>query len=297
MDAPMRLLFVIPHFFNKSNESSAATALTGKHGSTSGQVETRVLALRRTVYALHQTFGNNQRMIQIVDRQTTPANQSFRHEIHVVLVTTGMSHVLDQAAIPNDLAHRFTVDDNPELLGFFAHRVLRDRWGNYDYYCYLEDDLALEDPWFFEKLRWFNSYVGDRKVLLPNRFERSEQHVFKKVYLDGALAKRVTEAFQDIDQMQELRSEVMGRTLRFLRPTNPHAGCFFLNAEQMRHWISQPHFESMDTSFIGPLASAASLGVMKAFEVYKPACENASFLEIEHADPRFIPLIRFENKD
>ena len=38
----------------------------------------------------------------------------------------------------------------------------------------------------------------------------------------------------------------------------------------------------------GPLESAATLGIMRHFRVYKPARENAAFLEIEHLDRRYL---------
>jgi hypothetical protein len=50
----------------------------------------------------------------------------------------------------------------------------------------------------------------------------------------------------------------------------------------MAHWAAQPYFLDRDTGFIGPLESAATLGIMRTFRVYKPANENANFLEIEH---------------
>ncbi|MDF1840567.1 MAG: hypothetical protein P1U77_03980 [Rubripirellula sp.] len=292
----MRLLFVIPHYFKRSEDATTQSGLENRHGSTSGQIAVRTRSLQRCVFSLKQNLGSSQAIIRHVDRRVEPANEASRHEVHVVVVTTGGSHLIQEAKFPPDLIHQFSVDDNPKHLGFLAQRVLRDRWGNYDYYCYLEDDLAIEDPWFFEKLRWFNSYVGDDKVLLPQRFERSENHTYKKVYLDGDLAKRVTEPFQNIDELPELKSEVLGKSVRFVRPPNPHSGCFFLNANQMQHWIAQPYFEPIDTSFIGPLESAATLGVMKTFDIYKPARENASFFEIEHADRRFISLIRFADQ-
>ena len=227
-------------------------------------------------------------MIRHADRSTTAANGDLRHEVHVVVVTTSGSHALPQAKIPSSLCHQFSVDDNPIHLGFHCHNVLRDRWGNYDFYGYLEDDLTIADAWFFEKLRWFNSHVGEQKVLLPNRFERADNLAYKKGYLDGDLAKRVTDPFQDISEMPELKSTVMGRPIRFIRPLNPHSGCFFLNANQMQTWIEKPYFGNRDVDFIGPLESAASLGIMKTFQVYKPAPENANFLEIEHFGDQFI---------
>ncbi len=49
----------------------------------------------------------------------------------------------------------------------------------------------------------------------------------------------------------------------------------------------------MDRSdkFIGPQESAASLGIMRTFMVYKPAGEYARFLEIMHAGTAFAGLM------
>ena len=129
---------------------------------------------------------------------------------------------------------------------------------------------------------WFHSNVGDDNVLMPNRFERSEEHRYKKCYLDGDLALRVTEPFQDTNESPELKYTVLGRPLRMIRPLNPHSGCFFLNTAERKHWAEQPYFENQEAGFVGPLESAATLGIMKTFRIYKPARENASFLEIKH---------------
>ena len=59
----------------------------------------------------------------------------------------------------------------------------------------------------------------------------------------------------------------------------------------MKRWLERADFESQETGFVGPLESAATLGIMKTFRIYKPARENASFLEIEHYGSRFIDLI------
>lgn len=234
-------------------------------------------------------------MIRHADRRTVPANEAIRSEVHLVIVTAGRDHLLDDIDLPANLFHQFPVEGDPTHLGFHCQNILRDRWGNYDYYSYLEDDLSIADPWFFEKLRWFNSHVGDEKLLMPNRFERAEGLAYDKCYLDGDLSPHVAKPFQDITKEPELKSTVLGRPVRFLRPLNPHSGSFFLNAPQLQTWMKQSYFGSRSTSFVGPLESAATLGVMKTFQIYKPAPENASFLEIEHDDCRFIRLIRKAN--
>lgn len=233
-------------------------------------------------------------MIRIADRRTIAANQALRHDVHVVVVTVGQDHLLDRAGLPVNLFQHVSVDADPTELGFHCQDILRDRWGDYDYYAYLEDDLSIADSWFFEKLRWFNAHVGDQKVLMPNRFERAAGLAYEKCYLDGDLSAHVTKTFQDTTETPELKSTVLGRPLRFIRPLNPHSGAFFLNAVQMQTWMNKPYFGSRSTAFIGPLESAATLGIMKTFHIYKPAPENANFLEIEHDGCRFIRLIRME---
>jgi hypothetical protein len=63
---------------------------------------------------------------------------------------------------------------------------------------------------------------------------------------------------------------------------NPHSGCFFLNARQMEHWAAQRHFLDRDSRLIGPLETAATLGVLRTFKIYRPAPINADFLEVQH---------------
>jgi hypothetical protein len=282
----MRILFAIPHYFGQGAGAEA------RHGSQHGDADSRAAALEQALLALHQLFGESQAMIRHADRRTIEANESFRHTIHVVVVTRGGDHVLKRLRVSETLYQPYPVDDDPKLLGFHCQTILRDRWGNYDYYCYLEDDLILHDPWLFQKLQWFTGHVGDDKLLLPNRFERSANLAYKKCYVDGDLAKSLTEKFQDVSDQPQLSSTVLGASTRFVRPLNPHSGCYFLNARQMQHWTKQPHFGSQDATFIGPLESAATLGIMRTFKIYKPAPENASFLEIEHFDNHYIRKIR-----
>jgi hypothetical protein len=124
--------------------------------------------------------------------------------------------------------------------------------------------------------------VGDDKLLQPNRYEAGLNHLVPKVYVDGDLDEQVTAPFQDVRAGGPLAGEVMGLRVAFVRALNPHSGCFFLNARQMEHWARQPHFSDRASRFIGPLETAASLGIMRSFRVYRPAPANADFLEVQH---------------
>ncbi|MHC5825038.1 MAG: calcium-binding protein, partial [Nostoc sp.] len=112
-----------------------------------------------------------------------------------------------------------------------------------------------------------------------------------KAYIDGDLALRVTAPFQNVQEQQELNGTILNTPITFRRALNPHAGCYFLNANQMAHWANQTYFIDRDISFVGPLESAATLGIMKTFRIYKTSPEQASFLEIQHFGTGFLGLI------
>jgi len=277
-----RVLVTIPHFFNPEGDQ--------RHGSTRKDPQPRIQALSRCVAALHQVLGSRQGVLQIVSRTAHPANEAVAVDLDVVVCTTGGHHLADRLPLPPGFFSHEATAAEPKMLGFECHRVLRDRFGAYDWYAFLEDDLILHDPWALTKMAWFSRTFGPERLLQPNRYETSVHRTPRKLYIDGDLRKAVTDAFCPGDD-PELAGDMLGRAVRFRRALNPHSGCFFLSAEQMGRWIAAPHFLDRDVRFIGPLESAASLGVMRSFRVYKPVMSNAAFLEIQHGSEGFLSLI------
>lgn len=297
----MRILFTIPHYFDWRKRRTP-----GRHGSLGRDPRPRIRALTACIRALHELFCTGQCVIDIGKKAPLPVNQSSACHVDVVVCTTRNAHILDEVPVPDYYQHHAT-EAEPPLLGFECHAVLREWLGQYDYYCYLEDDLVLHDPWLFHKLAWFNKSAGDDKLLQPNRYEVGLHPSVHKAYVDGDLAEHVTARFENPPPSplrkgghrrgSTLKRTVMGTRVIFERALNPHSGCFFLNARQMQRWAGRPYFLDRDASFIGPLESAATLGIMKTFQVYKPAPANASFLEIEHCDRRFLGLIRQKKEE
>ena len=109
-----------------------------------------------------------------------------------------------------------------------------------------------------------------------------------KVYIDGNPRDRTLISAQRNDGQARLTAPAIGRPMAFQRVHNPHSGCFFLSAAQLARWVAQPDFAVPSAAFCGPLESAATLGIMRHFRVYKPARENAAFLEVEHLDRRYL---------
>lgn len=284
----MRLLAAIPHFF----DTNRVAADGRRHGSLAGELRPRIAALRSCLSALHQNFGPAQRVIEIATCNAPLANTATSGSVEVLICTSRGRHALHELDLPAGLFSHIETDVEPTLLGFECHAALRDRLGGYDFYAYLEDDLTVRDPWMLHKLAWFAGQVGDPALLQPNRYEVGPLGLVHKAYIDGDLAPDLTAPFQDVTKSPLITSTIFDTRVSFRRAPNPHSGCFFLNERQMRSWSETPHFLDRDVRFVGPLESAATLGVMQTFRVYKPAPENASFLEIEHAGSAFLCQLR-----
>jgi hypothetical protein len=279
----MRILFTIPHYFNPTRTDMS-------HTSCNPFPQLRINAITACVNSIRELYSKSQRYLSYVPAGAKDANQLHACDVDIVICTTGDQHLVKDLPLrPTDYAHH-TTNAEPMFLGFECHAVMRDLLGRYDYYCYSEDDNVLHDPWFFVKLAWFTRVMGQGCVLQPVRFEVNPAGdfevgslgSFRKTYCDGDLDPAYLANYQNIRDQPVLMSEIMGVPVKFQRPSNPHAGAFFVNARQMAHWVKQPYFLDRDYNFAGPLESAAGLGVLRTFRLYKPAPENAAFLEIEH---------------
>jgi hypothetical protein len=274
----MRFLFAIPHYY--------APTAAAHYGSERSAPELRAVVLRACIASLWQHFSEAQALTDGYHQHLRPANPRLAATITVVLCTTGDRHLIPQ--LTGYAFHHVKTAAEPRHLGFECHKVLRSGLGQYDYFGYLEDDLRLTDALFFVKLAWFQAQFGEAAVLQPNRFELSGEPAPYKLYIDGNPHSPTLTVTQRGDGQARIAAPAFGRSMSFQRVDNPHSGCFFLSAAQLARWAEQPDFAVPSAAFCGPLESAASLGVMRHFRVYKPARENASFLEIEHLDRRYL---------
>lgn len=280
----MKILITIPHYYDHSGDST--------HGSGKKNPQPRLQALSACLFSIFSLFSASQCMIDIQNKKAIGVNNNFINNFDIVICTTDDKHLLEHLSLPQSFyKHYNTTLENPKLLGFECQKILRENLGKYDYYCFMEDDLIINDPLFFEKIKWFNKGTESINLLQPNRYEVSAGGKILKSYVDGDIRQRATKEHQNINEFQHLQSNFLGQKIVFQRPLNPHSGCFFLTQEQMEYWINQPHFLDMDTSFISPLESSATLGIMKTFRVYKPVPQNASFLEIQHFGDMFLRLV------
>lgn len=280
----MKILITIPHYYKPDTEG---------HGSYGKSPKPRIKALTNCLFNLHALFETSQCILNIKDKIASTANQIYQNQLDIIICSANQQHILEHLNLPkNFYSHTNSELENPKMLGFECQKVLKENLGKYDYYCFMEDDLIINDSQFFEKLNWFNNRTEFINLLQPNRYETSLRGKVLKCYVDGDINPRATEKFQNINEYSHLHTNFLGKKVVFQRPLNPHSGCFFLSLKQMEYWIDQPYFLDRDTSFISPLESSASLGVMKTFRIYKPALQNANFFEIQHYGDAFLRLIK-----
>ena len=284
----MKVLVAIPHFHNPKGG--------GAYGSTGSESHRRAEALSISIAGLHQSLGSRQAFLYCLhdfipgrgNGRLLKVNNQAAAALDIVVCTVGDSNLVNSLSVPREMFFHQTVQCDPMMIGFACRQVLRAQLGRYDYYCYLEDDLLIQDSFFLQKLAWFSRTYGNEVLLLPHRYEISAKQALHKLYIDGPVRPDFTARWQDINDRRILSTDYLGSEISFERWSNPHSGCFFLNSSQMALWAESASFGELDCGFAGPLESAASLGIMKQFRIYKPAAPHAGFLELQHLHNRYL---------
>ena len=289
----MRLLFAVVHYYKAGD---------GRHGSLASNPSPRINALRCLILQLHRLYGQPVGLLNHRQRRVDGVEDGGGL-VDLRICVTGDCHVLDrlkdcEGLYRQEICH----PENPRLLGFEAQRVLLEACAAaetsgkpFDYIAFLEDDILLTDADFFLKLRCFNRAFGDQYLLMPNRIETMENHgQLRRFYIDGDYNPAASEAYRR-STGQLLCLHHLGEIVRFEQPSNLHSGCFFLNREQARTYAGSGHAAAIDTSFHGPLESAATLGMLKTFQLTKPVPENGRFLTVEHGGRNFMGLVPLLN--
>ncbi len=286
----MRLLFAVVHYFKAGD---------GRHGSLGADPSPRIDALRRLILQLHRLYGQPAGLLNHLQRRVDGVDDGGGL-VDVRVCVSGDCHVLDHLSDCESLYRKEVCHpQDPRLLGFEAHRVLLERCRDaetagesFDYISFLEDDILLTDADFFLKLRCFNRAFGDEYLLMPNRIETMEHRGhLRRFYIDGDYNPAASEAYR-LSADQLLCFPHLGEMVRFEQPSNLHSGCFFLNRKQALTYARSGHAAVIDTSFHGPLESAATLGMLKTFQLMKPAPENGRFLTVEHGGRNFMGLVQ-----
>src|SRR5690606_5652102 len=212
-----------------------------------------------------------------------------RHHLDIILCVRQPAHLADSLHLPRGTRIGVTRNE-PRHIGFHCHKILARHRDQYDLFGYLEDDLAIEDPFFFDKIAWFTETFGDGYMLQPNRFEGVPERGGTKVYVDGPTPDNGVSLIPRQYTGETLKANVLGREIVFEAKRNPMAGCFFLNRAQLSKYMERPDFATPARGFFGTMECAQILGPAQTVTVMKPAGLASDFLEIRHLDPRLTKL-------
>ena len=281
----MRILLAIVHYWNPEGG--------GAHGSLRSDPRPRIAAFQQQLLAL-QRLGDRQAQLNMASMSADCANRQLQHQIDIKVITDGENHILDRLDPPYRGLFQMVITEplSPKHLGFEAQRFLASRLDQaYDFYCYFEDDLIIHDPWFFLKIDWFRSHVGDDCLLLPHRVEFAKEPCeVDRFFIDGPMNESDLR-YVIPNPGPSLAAPYPGGKIYFESPKNPHSGCFILHACQLKSWVKSSHWLDGDDSFISPLESAATLGISKTFRLYKTVMAMGSWLEIQHWGRSFHSLL------
>ena len=126
---------------------------------------------------------------------------------------------------------------------------------------------------------------------MPNRIETLEgQGQLRRFYIDGNYNPAASLHYRQSQDLS-LSMQHLGEWVQFDQPSNLHSGCFFLNRDQSYLFLNSGHAGVVDESFHGPLESAATLAMLKTFQLLKPAHANGRFLTVEHGGRNFMGLV------
>lgn len=286
MKRKLKILITMPHFYHYDANS--------KHGYGLYSPEKRAAIVSNTINSLWALFGKDKTYDYhlpdanlVKEDHSASANEEYTYDIDIVLcrMNTG-EDVVDLLNVPRDAYYLVDVKlENPRFLGYGCHKILEQRFrekGDYDYYCYMEDDCVIHDSLFFQKIMWFQQEFGETAILQPHRYHVEKEVPYNKRYTEPELMKEFIRQFVNLEKNPRLSAQVMGRTIHFFKTLNPHCGCFFLSANQYAKMVNHPDYKYTWEHFISPLESAATFMLTRLFDVYRVDFSQAAFFDMEH---------------
>jgi hypothetical protein len=282
----VKVLACVPHFFNRSRAYES-----GLHGSSVDSPQVRFETTRYCLRHLQALLADSEYDL------TTSASSRVGFDTLQALPKAITGDICLCVCRDDDFKAELTSglvlrvlrnDGDPRLLGYACRRAFARNVDRYDLYCFIEDDTAILDPQFFEKIAFFHRRFGEDKVLLPSRFELAgEREAAWKTYTDdGAFGRMQIEPPAGAPPRLELTS--WNGAIELVPTRSPYSGCYVVTNSQLRAWMALPDFLEPDPAML------ATTGILEVAQVplggrlptYKPAKRNANFLEVHHVPNR-----------
>lgn len=276
----LKVLIAIPHVF-------APKAGSLYSSQTESKRHLKEAALKRAIqenidrhhaqYCLHASLGRGKPVV------TRTLLTGMGVDLTIQLFTPEEATLAGVLDLSQPCIHVINpgVSDYQQIPGIASRKAL-EQAEEFDLVCYMEDDLLIEDPEFFHKIKALVEVTGGSYAFLPHRCEQIPNQ--GDVILSGDPDGGRPDLFWDTGEQIEIAWPLGAR--RFYRATNPHSGCFFLTREQAiqvrSHWESQQWQASMVLA--GPLEQAGSGVLLPVLKLMKPVTEHYRFLMVRHQD-------------
>jgi hypothetical protein len=279
-----RVLVCVPHFFRRASDDTKLS--NGSNMDTPAERGAQFSYCLRQILAILEPsqflMGSPGR---IALEQVSLLPKATQGDL--VVVTAPGENLLDAVSYGNFIEHVYS-DGPPRELGYHCRRIFADNVDEYDLYCFIEDDTAILDSFFFQKVAAFYEAFGEDKVILPNRYEiMGVRDGAWRAYLDiPAFPNHRT---GDVPGADQLEAPGFGGPVRFTKTRDAMSGCYVITAGQLRDWLKQPDFDAPLKTWLStgrdPMElTQVPMGGLRP--IYRPAPENIGFLEVHHVPNR-----------
>jgi len=282
----MRVNVCLPHYIQEQGDPAANP--NGYGSLRQGATLKRSLAMGRCINSLLNLQRSARTAVLNIATQQIDhwANDTSPLEINITVVTDGNHRLDDLLEHFGNRVQVLDLDlDDPRQLPLACRDHLIETSDGADLLAYLEDDVIIDDPEFFDKQLWFLEKTNHRFCLMPHRYERCHSDGLDKLLVDGPLDPNFIGQYAQ-PQPNAAQGAYRGvETVSFDITDNPHSGLFVVSAAQAS--ILRGH-DLPRSGFVGPLETAATLTVLQNFPVMKPNLKNWTFLCVEHGHPSFL---------
>lgn len=275
----MRVLLTIPHVFSPRDGSLYSSQTESKrtlktHALQRATIEN--LNRHGPKHWIHASLGKAK---PIVTRELTTS-----HGIDLTIqLYTPKGHSLSEKLAQHPKLEILDprVQDMSAVPGIASRRAL-EQAEKYDIVGYMEDDLLIEDPEFFQKIKILAESTGGDFAFTPHRCEQIPG--LGDVILSGDPDGGRPDLFWATGET--INVDWLLGSRRFYRATNPHSGCYFLEQKQALRVLSYWQHRNWKSDFqlSGPLEQAGSGMLLPMLKVMKPVPEDYRFLMVRHQD-------------
>ena len=278
----MKVLLTLPHVFAPREGSVYSSQTEAKRELKTAALRNATLgnhSRHRQRHWIHASLGRGKPIV------TRALNGELGIELTIQIYTDPQANLLTSLPAADNIQILPVALEDASTLPMHASRRAIEQANDFDLVGYIEDDLLIEDPEFFQKIAYLVNTTGGEYAFLPHRCERIPDQ--GEVILSGDPddgADRRDELFWNTGELLHFAWPLGER--RFYRAINPHSGCYFLTQQQgikvKEYWETRNWVAPFQLS--GPLEQAGSGILLPVLKVMKPVPEHYRFLMVRHQD-------------